>query len=442
MSYKPVNQERFIEDVLKAFKENNLVYTTKSILCTWKDLLDNYQYYKQNFADDDARRQWKYFDLMDNCFEKPKDSSEKFKNPKWTFCLINSLSKYRSTVLKQGLTMQILQAVEDDFQKMENYDINQKDIYIKWVSLKKFYRQCQRSSCSKFNKKYIYYEAIKDFFEEEATHEYTSGESSGQTVNKVNEIITQNELISAIESITPTEENTEIKRKIDISHCDSRNAKMICPAENKVTPKVPKERFSIKPRYTPFTVVMHDILLQCFKKSKTKIRTLGGDVDNDTLDNAFKEFQKLGYSVTKQSIRNEWNDLTYRYELIKNTEYPQNWPYFNDMNYIYSSEFMEEDCADMMGETRIIDTITDGKNHDNESNIDDLISDDLGQTLGQAQKIAGNDARITERLLNVYESNSKEFVEIKDILIERNLLREETNYLLNAFVEKFNKPKH
>lgn len=399
---KPVNQEKFIDSVRKEFKNRNYNYPRKRILHTWKYLLDNYQFYKGNFIENEAQKVWIYFNLMDNCFENSKQqTSEKFQDSRWTFFLIESLSKYKSAVLHHGLTMDILQAVEDDFQRAQNFNINQKDIHNQWTFLKRFFRQNQNTGYYKqLAKNHAYFEALKTLFEPERPIEIE---------------VDKSELVSAIES-TEEENITEVKKK-------KTDSKVI--SETKNSDELPEESFITENIHESwiarFTIVMHDILLQCFKRHKTKIQNLNGNIDDDILKEAFEEFQKLGYDVTRQSISDEWNDLSCRYELIKNIKQPEKWPYYSDMNYIYNNKDTNEGTIE--------------EDQDNQSTIGSIIVENLRKT----QNLKHNDyVELTERLLNVYESNSKEFLEIKDILVERNLLREETNYLLNMFVEKFN----
>lgn len=382
---KPINQEKFIDTVRREYKSRNYDYPRKRILYTWKYLLENYQFYKAKFADGEAKKAWIYFELMDNCFDDSKQTSEKFRDSKWTFFLIESLVKHKTVVLQHGLTMDVLQAVEDDFRRAQNFNINQKDVNNQWMFLKRFFRQNQRTGYYKhLTKNHAYFTALKTLFAPEP-----------HTGCRLGAGVDENELDSAIDSIK--EQNAIEATESFITE----NVSGSCPE--------------------PFTIVMHDVLLQCFKRHKTKIQNLNGSIDNELLKEAFEEFQKLGYNVTQQSILNEWNDLSCRYELIKIIEHPEKWLYYNDINYIYKDKSTDEA------------NVEDDKE---KQNTDGTIVENLRKT----QNAKRNDyVKLTERLLNVYESNGKEYLEIKDILIERNLLKEETNYLLNMFVEKFNK---
>ncbi|XP_018561115.1 uncharacterized protein LOC108903427 [Anoplophora glabripennis] len=408
---RPVNLERFLDNVRKEFKNRDYNYPRKRILYTWKHLLDNYQYYKEKYTDEEAKAEWTYFSLMDNCFDDFKQpTSEKFKESRWMFFLIESLSRYKTIILKQGLTMDVLEEVEDDFQRAQNYGITQKDIYNQWVSLKRFYRQNQKTGYYKsLAKNHAYFAALKAFFEPEESVDRS--EEFNPAAN-----VSENELACAIESVM--EQITETKkRKID-SEVPSKLHIDVLPKET-ATDSV------LGGTTVPFTIVMHDILLQCFKRHKTKIQSLNGSLDEDILNEGLEEFQKLGYNVTRQEISNEWNDLSCRYELIKNTEHPEKWPYYSDMSYIYNTkDAIEESLFD---------------EQDNQSTIGSIIVESVRKNHYLKRE---DYAVLTERLLNIYESNSKEFLEIKDILVERNLLREETNYLLSMFVGKKSRTKN
>ncbi|KAG5890764.1 hypothetical protein JTB14_016501 [Gonioctena quinquepunctata] len=172
--HKPVDQVQFIQDVHEEFSDRKFSYTIKEILICWKELLEEYHHYKLNFPTENAKETWEYFDLLDNCFDESQDTEEKFSDPDSTIYLIDCMSDHRETILTQGLTMDVLLDVENEFKKLENNNINQRDIYVQWNNLKKSYNNYRNSIQNESDKLLMFVEAMRLFFQEEERQKYVS----------------------------------------------------------------------------------------------------------------------------------------------------------------------------------------------------------------------------------------------------------------------------
>lgn len=340
---KSVNLKKFIEEVYIKFKNKGLSYSETEILLTWKELVEEYYYYKKNFGTDYATSAWHLFSLMDNCFDR-KDVAEKFTS-KHTFSLIDCMSIHRETLATQGLTQSVLDSVENHFREMGDNDINQSDIFAQWEILKQSYRETrllmkQRCRNIKLNE---FYDAMRVF--------YQSPEFQGHRVYNI-----------------PAKKRTAVSDVSEIS--------------NKRTNEEIKT-FNSELRYQ---------LLACIKNKKSELG-YNKELSPSLLSFIIETFKRLGYNFSTETICNEWNDLYYRYELLKSNDNPYHWKYFNEVNDICNSV-----------EPVVVENV--------ENNTD-----------------SEGAAVLKEK----YSKNYSEIPALRELMLENNLSGEEVTYLLDTF---------
>ncbi|CAG9856576.1 unnamed protein product [Phyllotreta striolata] len=336
---KSVNLHKFVRDVQDTFKTKGFVFSEKEILLTWKKLLEEYYYYKENYSTEDAKQAWNLFELMDNCFDR-KDT-EKF-NSDLTFFLIDCMTNYRNILAKQGLTQEVLEAVEKEFKILGNNDINQLDIYNQWEFLKQCYREkklLMKTGCMDrgFDD---YFEAMRLFYQ-------------------------------SPEFVLYKKYHTPLKRRIQ---SNDEN-------ENKFRRTEETVAFNSAMRYT---------LLNCIKNKKSELG-FNKELTPALLNYIIEEFKKYDCHLSSDTICNEWNDLYYRYELLKSSENPYHWKYFNDVNDICHSS-----------ESVVVESI-------------------------ETNPVT----EIDENILDKYSKKFTDMPELRDLMLENNLSGEEVNYLLD-----------
>lgn len=257
---KSVNLHKFVRDVQETFRNKGHIFSEKEILLTWKELLEEYYYYKENFSAEDAKQAWNLFDLMDNCFDQKR--SEKF-NSHLIFFLIDCMTNHRDSLAKYGLTQEVLESIEQEFKELGNNNINQKDIYTQWELLKQSYRESrqlmkQRCQNQQFNE---YFEAMRIFYQspEFLMHKQYHSPLKRRNTNK--------------------DDNDNRSKKVNES-----------------------KTFNSTMRYK---------LLACIKNKKSELG-FNKELSPTLLTHIVDEFQKFGYHLTTEIICNEWNDLYYR----------------------------------------------------------------------------------------------------------------------------------
>ncbi|XP_050506667.1 uncharacterized protein LOC126884643 [Diabrotica virgifera virgifera] len=343
---RSVDLRKFVEEVYSIFQTNDIKYSKTDILTTWKDLVEDYYYYKKNFTSEYASNAWNFFSLMDRCFD-PKDTSKKF-NSTLTFYLIDCMSNHRDVIAKKGLTSTVLSSVENDFKELGNNDINQSDIYIQWEILKQSFRESrllikQRCRNIKLNE---FYDAMRIFYQSPSFH-------------------------------ASKNYNGPVKRRNGADRCEGISKKMDVKSDD-------VDR--------PFNTELKEQLLIYIKSKKNKLG-FNKELTPSFSNYIVEEFKKIGYNFTAEAINNEWNDLYYRYELLKSSEKPYNWKFFSEINDICNHT-----------ESVVVESI------ENSTYLEKLTAMDD----------------------NNCSKKYSDIPELRELMLENNLSGEEVTYLLNS----------